>query len=117
MDDDKIEGPGGLTINPAGRRVLDDEIARLRADNERLLYNTKPLLERTERMEKALRDIESWAKAYPVERFLEPSSDQMRQAELALRGSGVSLAAINASAMRHVLDGVINIVKDGLGDG
>lgn len=69
-----------------------------------------------ERMEKALRDILAWERAYPVERFPEPSSDQMRQAELVLRGCGVSLAAISADAMRHVLAGVANIARDGLGE-
>lgn len=69
-----------------------------------------------ERMEKALRDIETWARAYPVSVFHEPSREEHQRAAALLRENGMTLDAFSASAMRHVLDGIINIVKDGLRD-
>ena len=65
------------------------------------------------RMEKSLRDIESWARAYPLTVF--PKPDKKRAAEV-LSINGMSLDAISADAMRHVLEGIINIVRDGLGE-
>jgi hypothetical protein len=72
------------------------------------------LIERAERMEKALRDIEAWARAYPLSVFPEPDAAAYVRAKLALAAEGITLDAISASAMRHVLSGVINLVKDGL---
>ena len=77
------------------------------------LHQREELMERCERMEKALRDIESWAHAYPVNVF--PKPDLRRAAEI-LSINNMSLDAISADAMRHVLEGVINLVKDGLGN-
>jgi hypothetical protein len=66
-----------------------------------------------ERMEKALRDIVQWARAYPFTAFPKPD---LQRAHKALAGSGVSVDAISADAMRHVLDGIVNVALDGLGE-
>jgi len=68
---------------------------------------------KAERMEKALRDIETWARSYPLSMF--PTPDLKRAAQV-LEANGMTLDAISADAMRHVLDGVINLVRDGLGE-
>lgn len=74
-------------------------------------------MERACRMEKALRDIEAWARAYPVKIFTEPSAADLKIANEILAAHNMpSVDAISASAMRHVLDGIIDIVKDGLGN-
>ena len=72
-----------------------------------------------DRMEKALRDIEAWARAYPLKVFPEASAGELRMANemlLATKVPGLSVDSITAGAMRDVLDGIINIVRDGLGD-
>jgi len=69
--------------------------------------------DRLDRMGKSLRDIEAWARAYPLTQF--PKPDLKRAAEV-LSMNGLTLDAISADAMRHVLDGIISIARDGLTD-
>lgn len=66
-----------------------------------------------ERLSNALYQIRVWANAYPVTVFPEP--DWTKAAE-ALRVNGMTLDAVSASNMRHVLDGVMRIVDEALGE-
>ena len=66
------------------------------------------LRERIDRLAAALRDIDEWADAYPVDIFPEP--DLNRAADV-LKAAGMTLDAISASNMRHVLSGVKRIVQ------
>lgn len=59
----------------------------------------------------ALEKIEAWADAYPLEVFPEP--DFARAHEL-LTAGGMTLDAISASNMRHVVNGVRGLAKSGL---
>jgi hypothetical protein len=54
----------------------------------------------------ALRQIDEWAKAYPLDVFPEPD---LKRAHEVLEAAGLSLGAISAHAMRHVLTGVQKI--------
>jgi len=54
----------------------------------------------------ALRQISEWAKAYPLDVFPEPD---LKRAHEVLEAAGLSLGAISAHAMRHVLNGVQKI--------
>ena len=58
---------------------------------------------RWEHVETVLFEIEQWCRAYPVKVFPEP--DFTRAAEL-LAAGGMSLDAISASNMRHVLTSI-----------
>lgn len=89
-------------------RLVLEAISHLRAFSR----DCEALRESNERMEKSLHDIEAWARAYPLTVFPEPD---MKKAAEVLRMHGMTVDAISASAMRHVLDGIINIVRDGLG--
>ena len=60
---------------------------------------------------KRLAEIIAWAKAYPVAVFPEP--DLKRAAEV-LKNAGLSLDAVSASCMRHVLTGVAEIADRAL---
>ena len=64
-----------------------------------------------EATEDALRQIVSWANAYPLKVFPEP--DFARAHEL-LKAGGMTLDAISASNMRHVVEGVGRIAKEAL---
>ena len=55
--------------------------------------------------------IDNWAKAYPLEVFPEP--DFKKAAEV-LKSAGLTLDAISASNMRHVINGVKDIVEQAL---
>jgi hypothetical protein len=54
----------------------------------------------------ALRQIDEWAKAYPLDVFPEPD---LKRAHEVLEAAGLSLGQISAQAMRHVLTGVQKI--------
>lgn len=63
-----------------------------------------------ERLLGILARIVAWCDAYPLKTFPEP--DWAKAAEL-LRAGGMTLDAISASNMRHVLEGVRRIIKEG----
>lgn len=64
-----------------------------------------------DRYEEALQRIDTWSRAYPLDIFPEPDFDRVRAA---LEGSGISLDAISASCMRHVVEGVGKIAREAL---
>lgn len=68
--------------------------------------------ERAERLEEALKRIDSWSRAYPLSVFPEP--DLKKAAEL-LKAGGITLDAVSASAMRHVVEGIGKIARAALG--
>lgn len=65
--------------------------------------------DRIDELEQALRKIVQWSKAYPLTVFPEP--DFKRAAEL-LEAGGMTLDAISASNMRHVVEGVGKIAEE-----
>ncbi len=69
------------------------------------------LKERIDTLESALRRIDTWAKAYPLEAFPEPD---FKKAAKILKDAGLTLDAISASNMRHVLKGLKDIVQKAL---
>ena len=69
-----------------------------------------------ERYEAALRRIAEWADAYPLHIFREPDEAYFTKAHQVLTANGMTLDAISASAMRHVISQVGKIAKDALGN-
>lgn len=67
--------------------------------------------ERIDELEEALHKIVQWSKAYPLTVFPEP--DFKKAAEL-LKAGGITLDAISASNMRHVVEGVGKIASEAL---
>jgi hypothetical protein len=65
----------------------------------------------TERYREALEQIVQWSEAYPLSVFPEP--DWKRAGDL-LRAGGISLDAISASNMRHVVTEVGKIARRAL---
>jgi hypothetical protein len=68
--------------------------------------------DRIAELEDALAKIESWSRAYPLTAFPEP--DLKRAAEL-LEAGGITLDAVSANAIRHVIEGVGEIARRALG--
>lgn len=64
-----------------------------------------------DKMEDALYRIVQWSRAYPLTVFPEP--DMKKAAEL-LQAGGITLDAVSASNMRHVIEGVGRIAREGL---
>ena len=67
--------------------------------------------EKLERYEEALWRIAKWSEAYPLEIFPEPD---LHKAHALLQAGGMTLDAISANAMRHVVTGVGKIAKEAL---
>jgi hypothetical protein len=67
--------------------------------------------ERADRYEEALQRIVQWSEAYPLDVFPEP--DFRKAAEL-LKAGGITLDAVSASCMRHVVEGVGKIAREAL---
>jgi hypothetical protein len=73
------------------------EIERLRTDNDRLT--------------EALEQIAEWARAYPLTVFPEPD---FVKARALLEAGGITLDAVSASNMRHVVTEVAAIARRAL---
>lgn len=88
-----------------------DEIDRLRTE----LKGANDLAERFERgwylRGDALEKLQAWADAYPLTIFPEPD---FKRAHEVLTANGMTLDAISASNMRHVINGVRKLVDEGL---
>jgi hypothetical protein len=64
--------------------------------------------EELEDLRDKLHQIKSWCEAYPLGVFPEPN---WRRAAMVLNDHGMTLDAISASNMRHVLKGVLEIIN------
>ena len=63
------------------------------------------------RLKEAIEFVDNWCKAYPIEIFPEPD---MKKAHEILKKHGMTLDAIGASNMRHVINGVREELKKAL---
>jgi hypothetical protein len=64
-----------------------------------------------EKLEEALHRIVAWSEAYPLEIFPEPD---LKKARALLAAGGITLDAVSADCMRHVVEGVGKIAKEAL---
>jgi hypothetical protein len=71
------------------------------------------MTKREDALEQALYRIVQWSEAYPLDVFPEP--DLKRAREL-LAAGGITLDAVSAHCMRHVVEGVGRIAREALGD-
>jgi len=77
-------------------QALEKEIDRLKA--------------KLEARDEILHKIKTWCEAYPLEVF--PKPDLKKAAEV-LSANGMTLDSINADNVRHVLEGIKDIMKGG----
>ena len=63
------------------------------------------------KLREALVKIDIWAKAYPLKAFPEPD---LKKVAKVLKDAGLSLDAVSASNMRHVINGVKDITEQAL---
>lgn len=63
------------------------------------------------KFEDALHKIAQWSKAYPLEVFPEPD---LKKARALLEAGGITLDAVSAHCMRHVVQGVGKIAAEAL---
>ena len=91
--------------------VIDNaEVAYINAD---YLVELVDLRKRVEGLESALEEIAQWADAYPLAIFPEPDFEKAQEL---LKAGGMTLDAISASNMRHVVEGVGKIADEALAE-
>lgn len=69
------------------------------------------LQDRIDVLEEAMLHIMAWSEAYPLEVFPEPD---LKKARTLLEAGGITLDAVSASCMRHVVHGVAEIAKEAM---
>ena len=75
-------------------------------------YAERAALEaRLSKMEEALGQIVEWSKAYPIDVFPEPDFEKVAKV---LKDNGMTLDAVSASNMRHVITEVAGMVREAL---
>ena len=88
------------------------QIEQLRTEKEQLkleLQSVKNTCQgRVGELEEKLKRILDWCNAYPVGIFKVPD---LKKAHKVLKENGMTLDAISAHAMRHVLDGIKKIIE------
>lgn len=67
------------------------------------------LSERVDELTEALQKIVQWSEAYPLDIFPEPD---LKKAHKLLQAGGITLDAISAHCMRHVVEGVGKIARE-----
>lgn len=101
-------------------RIEDSTELVYQAEYQAMLTATPPLNTqdgvderdaKIERLENAMHQIEAWAKAYPLAVFPEP--DWVKAHEV-LQAAGMTIDAISASNMRHVIIRVVEIARSNL---
>lgn len=75
------------------------------------MADTQALYDRIEQLADAMRLIQQWSEAYPLDVFPEPD---LKQAHAVLKEHGMTLDAISAHVMRHALRGVGRIAAEAL---
>ncbi len=90
-------------LDAANEQFLD-EIGR--CENEVEGFEAK-----NEKLKEALERIQNWRNAYPLDVFPKPD---LKKARKVLKDAGMTLDAISADNMRHVLDGIKDIVDSAL---
>ena len=114
-------GLQGATRDNYYYKLLVDACGLLDKQTEQLSYQAKEIDSYTksnidlmcerDTIEDALRQIDNWAKAYPLEAYPKPDLDHAR---VVLKANGMTLDSIRADSMRHVLDGIKGIVEKAL---
>jgi hypothetical protein len=89
------------------------EIVALRKMIETLNQQVSVLVDKNDRMEAHLEAISAWGDAYPLIVFPEPDFKKVREL---LEAGGITLDCVSASNMRHVVEGVAKIAREGLGE-
>jgi hypothetical protein len=74
-------------------------------------WKVTDMCDRCEVMRGALASIRAWSRAYPLEQFPEPD---LQLAAAVLKAAGLSLDAISAHAMRHVIESVGHLAHGAL---
>ena len=88
--------------------TLQKRVEIIKKNRNRFFDENKQQADRIKELEKSFEQIQIWANAYPLEIF--PKPDLIKAREV-LKAAGMTLDSISADNMRHVLNGVKDIVE------
>jgi hypothetical protein len=91
-------------------KVYNDSDGNERTIHQMVKHEPNWAANRIQEGEKAIEKIEKikdWSKAYPLDVFPEPD---FKKAHKILKENGMTLDAISASNMRHVLNGILELL-------
>ena len=111
LNDDELLMRFGYEGHKYEASALWDHVGDAKADYDRLADSHASLTEKVERYADVLDDIVRWSKAYPLEVFPEPD---LKKAHEILKANGMTLDAISASSMRHVVTEVGKMAANAL---
>jgi len=101
-----------MLFDSKGRpRMTLSELIAEGMERDEVVAEVAQLEQQVERLREALEEIGRWSEAYPLKIFPEP--DFAKAAQL-LKDGGMTLDAISASNMRHVVEGVGKIAQQAL---
>ena len=75
------------------------------------MTTVEELRDKIERLEMALEQIEAWSRAYPLPVFPKPDYERAKEV---LEAAGMTLDAISADCMRHVVEEVGRMARAAL---
>ena len=105
---DEQDEQGGFSFSCYGEKYLDELIE---------IWNSRPieykLQTENETLKETLELLQNWINAYPLDVFPQPD---LKLARKLLTDGGVSYDALNAHSMRHVINGVGNIIDKALNE-
>jgi uncharacterized coiled-coil DUF342 family protein len=95
-----------------------EEITGLLTEGEEMAKSKQQqineLRDEVTRLRGKVKEIQAWANAYPLVVFPKPN---LKKAAEVLKAAGMTLDSISADNMRHVLDGIKDIVEKALKEG
>ena len=98
---------GSVDISPLTLDNMLGEIDHLRAELERVKAENDDL-------EDGLQKVKDWCMAYPLAISSEPDNEVWSLANEILAANGINFSQLNISTMRHVVNGIAQIVQDAL---
>lgn len=114
----KVTDPNAVHVNMLRGTIAKPSVAQIKhlygdaiadpAELTRLRARADKAEDRAERFKNALQELQQWVNAYPLDIYPEPN---FRLAAKVLTDAGLSLDAISASNMRHVLTRVEEITR------
>ncbi|KKM94264.1 hypothetical protein LCGC14_1200100 [marine sediment metagenome] len=104
-----------MTDNARLGAAIEQHVSKLKAENARLgaaiEQHVSKLKAENAKLQEALERIKTWSEAYPLKAFPKPD---LKKAREVLEAADMTLDAISADAMRHVINGVKNIISEAL---
>ena len=93
------------------KSLMEENPKWLGTQGQEIMQHYAALEAKLSKMEEALEKIIQWSEAYPLDVFPEPDFEKVAKV---LKDNGMTLAAVSASNMRHVITEVAGMAREAL---